>query len=88
MHCSLVCCRVRLERLFPLCGPQRSRLFALIAFELISHPEQGTEDGGTIIAGRVDDLGLTTRPPSSMRCRVRLRRSTCHVRMSCRACAN
>jgi transposase len=30
---------------------------------------------------------LTTRPPSSIRCRVRLRRSTCHVRMSCRALA-
>src|SRR6185312_7545585 len=30
---------------------------------------------------------LTTRPPSSMSCRVRRRRSTCHVRMSCRALA-
>src|SRR5271168_4504670 len=30
---------------------------------------------------------LTTRPPSSIRCRVRLRRSTCHARISYRALA-
>ena len=30
---------------------------------------------------------LTTRPPSSIRCRVRLRRATCQSRISCRALA-
>jgi hypothetical protein len=30
---------------------------------------------------------LMTRPPGSIRCRVRLRRSTCHARMSCCALA-
>ena len=30
---------------------------------------------------------LTMRPPSSISCRVRLRRSTCHARISCRALA-
>jgi hypothetical protein len=38
--CPFVCCRLRLERLLPHFGPQRSRLFALIAFELVRHPEQ------------------------------------------------
>ena len=33
---------------------------------------------------RLTSPAFTTRPPSSMRCRVRLRRSTCHLRMSCR----
>ena len=78
---------VRLERLLPLCGPERSRLFALIAFELVCHPEQRAEDDGAIIASQVHYTALTTRPPSSIRCRVRLRRSTCHARISCRALA-
>jgi hypothetical protein len=58
MLCCLVRCGIRLERLFPPCRPQRPRLFALITLELISHPEQRTEDTGTIIAGQVDDPGF------------------------------
>lgn len=46
------------ERLLSLFGPERSRLFALIALELVSHPEQCAEDGGAIIAGEVHDPGL------------------------------
>src|SRR5437868_7848387 len=42
--CSLVCRCGRLERLLPLCCPQRSRLFALIALELVCDPEQRSEN--------------------------------------------
>src|ERR1700704_3782836 len=56
--CPFVCCRLRLERLLSHFGPQRSRLFALIAFELVRHPEQRTEDGGAIIAGQLYDASL------------------------------
>jgi hypothetical protein len=40
--------------LFPLCRAKQPRRFVLIAFELVSHPEQRTENGGAIIAGQVD----------------------------------
>ena len=33
-------------------------MFALIAFELVCHPEQRAEDDGAIIAGQVHDPGL------------------------------
>jgi hypothetical protein len=33
-------------------------MFVLIAFELVSHPEQRTENGGAIIAGQIDDPGF------------------------------
>jgi hypothetical protein len=55
---SPLCRSVRLERQLPLCGPKRPRLFALIAFELISHREQRTEDGATVIAGQACDVGF------------------------------
>ena len=79
--------RVRLERFLPHRGPKRTYPFALIALELVGHPKQRAEDRGTVVAGQVHDTGFDDEPPSSMRCRVRLRRSTCHVRMSCRALA-
>src|SRR5204863_9448101 len=41
------------ECLLSLYGPERSGPFALIAFELVCHPEQRAEDGGAIIAGQV-----------------------------------
>jgi hypothetical protein len=41
-----------------LCGPERSRLFALVAFELVGHPEQRAEDDGAIIAGQVHHTSL------------------------------
>ena len=50
-----MCCRVRLERLLPLCGPKRSRPFALIAFELVYHPEQRAEDRGAVVTGQIYD---------------------------------
>src|SRR5207247_4658707 len=46
------------ECLLSLCGPARSRLFALIAFELVCHPEQRAEDDGAIIASQVHDRSL------------------------------
>jgi hypothetical protein len=50
------------------CGPERSCLFALIAFELVCHPEQRAEDDGPIIAGqvhqRINDLVVLLHYPS------------------------
>jgi hypothetical protein len=34
-----VCCRIRLERLLSLCGPERTGLFALIALEFLGDPD-------------------------------------------------
>jgi len=51
--CLLVCRRVRLERLLPLCRPQRSCPFALVALEFVGHPEQRAKNGGAIVAGQV-----------------------------------
>ena len=42
---------------FPL-RPRALGLFALIAFELVCHPEQRAEDDGAIIAGQVHDASL------------------------------
>jgi hypothetical protein len=56
----------------------REDLFALLAFELLAHPEQGAIDPSAV-TGQFDDPGLNERKPSSMSCRVRLRRSTCHT---------
>ena len=50
-----ICRPFQSECLLSLCGPERSRLFALIAFELVGHPEQRAEDDGAIIAGQVHD---------------------------------
>ena len=47
-----------LERLLPLRGPERPCVFALIAFELVSYPEQRAVDHGAIVAGQVYDPGL------------------------------
>ena len=46
-----ICRPFHSECLLSLCGPERSRLFALIALELVGHPEQRAEDGGAIVAG-------------------------------------
>jgi len=43
---------------FPFAAPGRSRLFAVITFELVFHPEQRAEDDGAIIAGQVHDTSL------------------------------
>lgn len=59
LSCILLCVsRVRLERLLPLCDPQRSRLLALFALELVGHPEQRAVDHGTVVAGQVHDAGF------------------------------
>jgi len=50
--------RVRFKRLFPLCRPQRSRPFALIAFELVGTPQQRAKDGGAVVARQVHDAGF------------------------------
>src|SRR5579872_5218560 len=47
-----------LERLLPLRGPERPRVFVLVAVELVSHPKQRTVDQGAVIAGQVHDPGL------------------------------
>jgi hypothetical protein len=49
---------VRLERLLPHCGPQRSCPFALIAFEFVGAPEQRAEDRSAVVAGQVHDSGF------------------------------
>ncbi len=46
------------ECLLPLCGPQFAGMFALVALELIGHPEQCAKDGGAIIAGQVHDTSF------------------------------
>ncbi len=46
------------ERLFPLRGPQASRALAIIASELVGHPEERAVDHGAIVAGQVHDPGL------------------------------
>jgi hypothetical protein len=51
-------CRIRVERLLPVRSTQRLGMFALVAFELLSHPEQRTEMVGRIIAGLVNDPGF------------------------------
>src|SRR5262249_36363614 len=43
---------------FSLRGPQRSHPLALIAFELVAHPEQRAIDRGAVVAGQFDDPGL------------------------------
>src|SRR5215472_4359007 len=47
-----------LERLFPLCSPERQRLLAVIASELVGHPEQRAVDDGAVVAGQVHDARL------------------------------
>src|SRR5450432_2481447 len=47
-----------LERLLSLVGPERQRLVAFIALELVGRPEQGAVDDGAIIAGQVHDPGF------------------------------
>lgn len=71
----------------PFRAPERPRMFTLLALELVGHPEERAENDGAVVAVKSTTPALTTRPPSSIRCRVRLRRSTCQARMSCRACA-
>src|SRR5207249_4205580 len=53
-----ICRPFQSECLLSLCGPERSRLFALIAFEPVCHPEQRAEDDGAIIASQVHDTSL------------------------------
>lgn len=64
------------ERLFPFAGPGRVSL-AVIALEFVGHPDQRAVADGPVVAGQFNAPDLMARPPSPMRCRVRLRRSTC-----------
>lgn len=57
-------------------------MLALIDLELIGHPEQRAIIHGAVIAGQPTIPALTTRPPSSIKCGVRLRHSICQDRMS------
>jgi hypothetical protein len=70
------------ECLLPLRGPKASCAFPFLALELVGHPKQRAVDHSAIIIGQVHDLGFDDEAPSSIRCRVRLRRSICQVRMS------
>ena len=47
-----------LEPLLPLRGPPASRVFALIALELVGHPEQCAVDDGAVVAGQIHDPSL------------------------------
>src|SRR6516162_8513456 len=53
--CRVARRQIRLERFLPHRGPQRSCPFALVAFELVSAPEQRAEDRGAVVAGEVHD---------------------------------
>lgn len=59
----------RVERPLSLIGPQASRLLALIALELVGHPEHRAVDHGAVIAGQVhdarldDEAAVCGRPP-------------------------
>ena len=46
------------ERLISLFGPERPRPFALIALELVGHPEQCAVDHDAVIAGEIHDPSL------------------------------
>ena len=52
--CLATAASVTPERLLALCGPKRPRVFVLIAFELVGHPEQRAKDDGAIVAGELD----------------------------------
>ena len=58
--CSVMrsCWTFRLERLFPLSGPEFARAFAGLAVELFGHPEQCAEDYGAVVACQVHDARL------------------------------
>lgn len=43
------------ERPLSLRGPQRSCMFAVLALELIGHPDECTVNDDTVIAGQVHD---------------------------------
>lgn len=77
-----VCWTFRLERLFPLSGPQFPRPFTVFAVELFGHSDERAENDGAIIVRQFDNAGFDDEPASSIRWRVRFRRSICHVRMS------
>lgn len=62
-------------------------MLAFMALQLGGDPKQRAVDGGAIVIGELDNACLDGETASSMRCRVRWRRSTCQVRMSLRACA-
>lgn len=53
-----ICCSFSLERLPPLCYPQRSRLFTLVALQLVGHPKKRAEDDGAVAAGQVYETGF------------------------------
>ena len=52
--CPRLCLWVSFESLFSLCVPQGARMFVLVAFELVAHPEQRAIDRGAIVAGQFD----------------------------------
>ena len=56
--CPRLCLWGRFESLFSLCVPQCPRMFAMIAFELLAHPEQRAIDRGAVVPGQFDDPGL------------------------------
>ncbi len=57
-----ICRPFRSERLPSLLGPERSRMFSLLALELVGHPKQRAVDHSAIIAGQVHDPGLDDEP--------------------------
>ncbi len=76
---------LRCERFFPLFGPEHAGLFAMIALQLVGHPEQRAVDHGAVVACQVDDPGLDDEAAEFDQMSRALRRSTCQARMSCRA---
>ena len=74
---------LRCERFFPLFGPEHAGLFAMIALQLVGHPEQRAVDHGAVVACQVDDPGLDDEAAEFDQMSRAL--SALQARMSCRA---
>lgn len=53
-----ICRMLHLERVFPLSGPKFPRPFAVLALELVGHPEQRAVNYGPVIAVRLHNAGF------------------------------
>ncbi len=57
-----VCWTFRLERLFPLSGPQFPRPFTVFAVKLFGHSDERAENDGAIIVRQFDNAGFDDEP--------------------------
>src|SRR3546814_9308570 len=54
--------RLRLERTLPSPLPQRGGMVALVALQLVGHPQEGAVEQRAIIIGEFDQLGFDNEP--------------------------